>query len=105
MALTRVLGFSLAHFTLAYAAATTAYGWDLDHVYLNPASRAAGALHAVLMFPHDAFIHALPTASLERLQSFLLLPVFANSLLWGIALFTFVRLAQRVWRRTHYTVV
>ena len=105
MKLTHVLGFSVAHFALAYAAATTAYGWDLDHVYFSQVSRAAGALHAALMFPHDTFIRALPAAWLERFQSFLLLPVLANSLLWGIALFIVVRLVQQARHRTHFTNV
>ena len=105
MLLTRILGFATAHFALAYAAAIIANGWDLDRVYLNPVSRAAAGLYAVLMLPYSAFIHSLPAAWLERFQSFLLFPVLANSLLSGIALTIVVRLVQKVWRRTHCTSV
>ena len=105
MLLTRILGFATAHFALAYAAAFIANGWDLDHVYLNPVSRSAAGLYAVLMLPHSAFIHSLPAAWLERFQAFLLLPVLANSLLWGLALMIVVRLVQKAWRRTPCTSV
>jgi hypothetical protein len=87
MAIVRVLSYAAVHLALALATAFVARGWDLDQVSRTPVSKVAEMLHTALMLPHDAFIRALSTEWLVRLEPLLTAAVFVNSFLYGAAAF------------------
>ena len=82
----RVVALAAAHFLVAFGAALTAYGADLDRLRSRSAlSRAGGAVYDVLWFPHDAVIRALPPGALHR-PGVVPAVLVGHSLAWGLAL-------------------
>jgi hypothetical protein len=64
-----------------------AYGSDLDQVRSRSAlANSAALLCAVLQYPHDTILRALPTSLLVELPQVAGAVVLLNSLVWGVAL-------------------
>jgi hypothetical protein len=98
----RVLIVAGVHFVLAFVAAVVAYGWDLDRIPRSGISSAAATLHAILMWPHNAFIGHIPSEWLLRIEPLPGAAVFVNSIFWGVGLFVLwrlLRIAQQRVRR------
>lgn len=84
----RILLLSILHLALVFATAFVAEGWDLDQVRSRSSlSTAAGVLHDVLMFPHDAALRSIPNAWLVRNPYVIPSAILVNSLVWGVVLY------------------
>lgn len=84
--LRRVLCLSALHFALWYASAIVAYGSDLDRIRSRSAlANSAASLCAVLQYPHDIALRAIPGTWLQPFPQIAGAVVFLNSLLWGMA--------------------
>jgi hypothetical protein len=96
MALRSILLIAAAHFAFSLASAFAAEGWDLDQLRSRSQfSQAAGVLHDVLMYPHDAAMRALPNAWLAGNTPLIPLAVIVSSLLWGAVLYGAWRVLNR----------
>ena len=92
----RVLAFTAGHLLVALLVGVVAFGTDMDRLRSRSlASRAAGAVHDVLWFPHDTFMHAIPNRWLVTHPAVIPGAILGNSLLWGIALYLVWRLSRR----------
>jgi hypothetical protein len=93
MLLLRILCFSALHFGLWFAAALVAHGPDLDQVPAHSGlASAAASVCAVLQYPHDLLLRALPVHLLQQVPEGALALVATNSVLWGTVLFVAWRL-------------
>ena len=64
-----------------------AYGFDLDQVRSRSAlANSAASLCAVLQYPHDTILRALPTSWLVEIPQVAGAVVLLNSLVWGVAI-------------------
>lgn len=101
MALRLIVSVAGAHLALSFASAFAAEGWDLDQIRSRSRfSQAAGVLHDVLMYPHDAVMRAVPNAWLVGNTPLIPIAVIVNSLLWGAVLYLLWRMPERSPRMT-----
>jgi hypothetical protein len=83
----RALCLSAIHFALWRTSAVAAYGSDLDQVRSRSGlANSAASLCAVLQYPHDTILRALPISWLVELPQIAGAVVLLNSLAWGVAL-------------------
>jgi hypothetical protein len=97
----RILGLAAAHFAVALVVAVLAYGPDMDQLRSRSAvSRAAGHVHDLLWFPHDAALRALPNRWFVA-HAKVVTPVLivGNSLVWGLFLYGVRHGVRRARRR------
>jgi anti-sigma factor RsiW len=101
MVVLRVALAAASHLLLAIVSALAAHGRDLDQLRSRSTSaEVAGAIHDVLMYPHDAALRALPRGWLVQNSYLIPWAILLNSLVWGVALLMCWCVIQKLGRGT-----